>query len=54
MDAQWFAVQNNPWLLAMFDKLNILADGYYLLSENTAVRVTVPGYLQDVVLLVLE
>lgn len=51
MDAQWFAVQNNPWLLAMFDKLNILADGYYLLSENTAVRVTVPGYLQDVVLL---
>lgn len=48
-DAQWFAVQNNPWLLAMFDKLNILADGYYLLSENTAVRVTVPGYLQDVV-----
>ena len=50
-DAQWFAVQNNPWLLAMFDKLNILADGYYLLSENTAVRVTVPGYLQDVVLL---
>ncbi len=50
MDAQWFAVQNNPWLLAMFDKLNILADGYYLLSENTAVRVTVPGYLQDVVL----
>lgn len=49
MDAQWFAVQNNPWLLAMFDKLNILADGYYLLSENTAVRVTVPGYLQDVV-----
>ena len=51
MDAQWVAVQNNPWLLAMFDKLNILADGYYLLSENTAVRVTVPGYLQDVVLL---
>lgn len=51
MDAQWFAVQNNPWLLAMFDKLNILADGYYLLSENTAVRVTVPGYLQEVVLL---
>lgn len=51
MDAQWFAVQNNPWLLAMFDKLNILADGYHLLSENTAVRVTVPGYLQDVVLL---
>lgn len=51
MDAQWFAVQNNPWLLAMFDKLNILADGYYLLSENTAVRVTVPGYLQDVVIL---
>lgn len=51
MDAQWFAVQNNPWLLAMFYKLNILADGYYLLSENTAVRVTVPGYLQDVVLL---
>ena len=51
MDAQWFAVQNNPWLLAMFDKLNILAVGYYLLSENTAVRVTVPGYLQDVVLL---
>lgn len=51
MDAQWFAVQNNPWLLAMFDKLNILVDGYYLLSENTAVRVTVPGYLQDVVLL---
>ena len=51
MDAQWFAVQNTPWLLAMFDKLNILADGYYLLSENTAVRVTVPGYLQDVVLL---
>lgn len=49
MDAQWFAAQNNPWLLAMFDKLNILADGYYLLSENTAVRVTVPGYLQDVV-----
>lgn len=51
MDAQWFAVQNNPWLLAMFDKLNILADGYYLISANTAVRVTVPGYLQDVVLL---
>lgn len=51
MDAQWFAVQNNPWLLAMFDKLNILADGYYLISEDTAVRVTVPGYLQDVVLL---
>lgn len=51
MDAQWFAVQSNPWLLAMFDKLNILADGYYLLSENTAVRVTVPGYLQEVVLL---
>lgn len=49
MDAQRFAVQNNPWLLAMFDKLNILADGYHLLSENTAVRVTVPGYLQDVV-----
>ena len=51
MDAQWFAVQNNPWLLAMFDKLNILADGYYLLSENTAVRGTVTGYLQEVVLL---
>lgn len=51
MDAQRFAVQNNPWLLAMFDELNITAVGYYLISEDTAVRVTVPGYLQDVVLL---
>lgn len=51
MDAQRFAVQNYPWLLAMFDELNITAVGYYLISEDTAVRVTVPGYLQDVVLL---
>lgn len=46
-----FAIQNYPWLLSVFKKLNIPTDGYYLLSENTAVRVTVPGYLQEVVLL---
>ena len=49
MDAQRFAVQNYPWLLAMFDELNITAVGYYLISEDTAVWVTVPEYLQGVV-----
>ena len=49
--AKEFAIQNYPWLLSVFKKLNIPTDGYYLLSENTAVRVTVPGYLQEVVLL---
>ena len=50
-EAQLCAVQSYRWLLPMFKALNISAPGYYLLSENTAVRVTVPGYLQDVVLL---
>lgn len=48
-EAQLCAVQSYRWLLPMFKALNISAPGYYLLSENTAVRVTVPGYLQDVV-----
>lgn len=50
-EAQLCAVQSYRWLLPMFKALNISAPGYYLLSENTAVRVTVPGYLQEVVLL---
>lgn len=50
-EAQLCAVQSYRWLLPMSKALNISAPGYYLLSENTAVRVTVPGYLQDVVLL---
>lgn len=49
--AKEFAIQNYPWLLSVFKKLNIPTDGYYLISANTAVRVTVPGYLQEVVLL---
>ena len=56
VDGKWTNRNSPPSSIkAAWNKLGMDAQWFavqnYLLSENTAVRVTVPGYLQDVVLL---